>query len=74
MVTRYGVTMTRSPEERVPLGRIETPRLVYVVIAVCTVAAAFLRFYQLSRPGYLSGSPNTTTAYSSATPCGWSAA
>jgi alpha-1,2-mannosyltransferase len=55
MVTRYGVTMTRSPEERVPLGRIETPRLVYVVIAVCTVAAAFLRFYQLSRPGYLFG-------------------
>jgi alpha-1,2-mannosyltransferase len=55
MVTRYGVTLTRAPEDRVPLGRIETPRLVYAVIAVCTVAAAFLRFYQLSRPGYLLG-------------------
>jgi alpha-1,2-mannosyltransferase len=28
---------------------------VYAVIAVCTAAAAFLRFYQLARPGYLVG-------------------
>src|SRR5580704_5592146 len=46
--------MTRAPEAGVPLGRIESPRLVYAVIAVCT-AAAFLRFYQLARPGYLLG-------------------
>jgi hypothetical protein len=55
MATSYGITMTRAPEAGVPLGRIETPRLVYAVIAVCTAAAAFLRFYQLSRPGYLLG-------------------
>jgi alpha-1,2-mannosyltransferase len=55
MTTRYGLTMTRAPEAGVPLGRIETPRLVYAVIAVCTAAAAFLRFYQLTRPGYLLG-------------------
>jgi alpha-1,2-mannosyltransferase len=55
VATRYGITMTRAPETGVPLGRIQTPRLVYAVIAVCTVAAAFLRFYQLSRPGYLLG-------------------
>lgn len=55
MATRYGITMTRAPETGVPLGRIETPRLVYAVIAVCTAAAAFLRFYQLTRPGYLLG-------------------
>ena len=47
--------MTRAPEAGIPLGRIETPRLVYAVIAVCTAAAAFLRFYQLTRPGYLLG-------------------
>jgi hypothetical protein len=47
--------MTRAPEAGVPLGRIETPRLAYAVIAVCTAAAAFLRFYQLTRPGYLLG-------------------
>ena len=55
MTTRYGITMTRAPEAGIPLGRIETPRLVYAVIAVCTAAAAFLRFYQLTRPGYLLG-------------------
>ena len=55
MATRYGITMTRAPKAGVPLGRIETPRLVYAVIAVCTAAAAFLRFYQLTRPGYLLG-------------------
>src|SRR5580693_7848668 len=47
--------MTQAPEAGVPLGRIETPRLVYAVIAVCTAGAAFLRFYQLTRPGYLLG-------------------
>src|SRR6516225_10294633 len=47
--------MTRAPVSGVPLGRIETPRLAYAVIAVCTAAAAFLRFYQLTRPGYLLG-------------------
>jgi len=55
MATRYGITMTRTPDIGLPLGRIETPRLVYAVIAVCTAAAAFLRFYQLARPGYLLG-------------------
>jgi AcrR family transcriptional regulator len=55
MTTRYGLTMTRAPDAGVPLGRIETPRLVYAVIAVATAAAAFLRFYQLTRPGYLLG-------------------
>ena len=55
MATRYGIGMTRAPESGVPLGRIETPRLVYAVIAVCTAAGAFLRFYQLARPGYLLG-------------------
>jgi alpha-1,2-mannosyltransferase len=55
VATRYGIAMTRTPEAGVPLGRIETPRLVYAVIAVCTAGAAFLRFYQLTRPGYLLG-------------------
>jgi hypothetical protein len=55
MAARYGITMTRAPGAGVPLGRIETPRLVYAVIAVCTAAAAVLRLYQLSRPGYLLG-------------------
>jgi alpha-1,2-mannosyltransferase len=55
MTTRYGITMTRAPEAGVPLGRIETPRLAYAVIAICTAAAAVLRFYQLTRPGYLLG-------------------
>jgi len=55
MATRYGIAMTRAPEAGVPLGRIETPRLVYAVIAICTAAAAFLRLYQLARPGYLLG-------------------
>jgi len=55
MTARYGITMTRVPEVGVPLGRIATPRLVYAVIAICTAAAAFLRFYQLARPGYLLG-------------------
>src|SRR3984893_15101487 len=55
MATRYGITMTRAPEAGVPLGRIATPRLVYTVIAVCTAGAAFLRLYQLTRPGYLLG-------------------
>src|SRR6201996_538398 len=47
--------MTSTPDSGVPLGRIATPRLVYAVIAVCTAAAAVLRFYQLARPGYLLG-------------------
>ncbi|HEV2931597.1 MAG TPA: glycosyltransferase family 87 protein [Streptosporangiaceae bacterium] len=47
--------MTRAPEAGVPLGRIATPRLVYVVIAVCAAVAALLRLYQLARPGYLLG-------------------
>jgi hypothetical protein len=55
MTSRYGITMTRAPVSGVPLGRIETPRLTYAVIAVCTAAAAFLRFYVLARPGYLLG-------------------
>jgi alpha-1,2-mannosyltransferase len=55
MATRYGIIMTRAPQAGVPLGRIATPRLVYGVIAVCTAAAAVLRFYQLIRPGYLLG-------------------
>ena len=55
MATRYGIAMTRSPEAGVPLGRIASPRLVYVVIAVCTAVAALLRLYQLARPGYLLG-------------------
>src|ERR1700693_2585930 len=55
MATRYGIIMTRAPEAGLPLGRVETPRLVYAVIAVCTAAGAFLRLYQLARPGYLLG-------------------
>lgn len=55
MATRYGIAMTRAPEVGVPFGRIETPRLVYGVIAVCAVAGAVLRLYQLARPGYLLG-------------------
>jgi hypothetical protein len=55
MATRYGIAMTRAPEAGVPLGRIETPRLVYGVIAVCALAGALLRLYQLARPGYLLG-------------------
>ena len=55
MATRYGIAMTRAPEAGVPLGRIETPRLVYRVIAVCAVVGAVLRLYQLARPGYLLG-------------------
>src|SRR6516164_8292797 len=55
MTSRYGIAMTRAPVAGVPLGRIETPRLTYAVIAVCTAAAAFLRFYVLARPGYLLG-------------------
>src|SRR5580692_2509689 len=55
MATRYGIAMTRAPEAGVPLGRIATPRLVYVVIAVCAAVAALLRLYQLARPGYLLG-------------------
>jgi hypothetical protein len=55
VAARYGIAMTSSPDSGVPLGRIATPRLVYAVIAVCTAAAAVLRFYQLARPGYLLG-------------------
>jgi hypothetical protein len=47
--------MTRSPQAGLPLGRVETPRLVYGVIVACAVAGAALRAYQLSRPGYLLG-------------------
>jgi len=55
MTSRYGITTTRAPAARVLLGRIERPRLTYAVIAVCTAAAALLRFYVLARPGYLLG-------------------
>jgi hypothetical protein len=55
VATRYGIAMTRAPEAGVPLGRIETPRLVYAVIVLCTAVAAFLRLYLLTRPGYLLG-------------------
>jgi alpha-1,2-mannosyltransferase len=55
MATHYGITMTRAPEAGVPLGRIETSRLAYAVIAICTAAGALLRLYQVTRPGYLLG-------------------
>jgi hypothetical protein len=45
--------MARAPGPKVRPGRIETPRLVYWVIAACTALALFLRLFQLSRPGYL---------------------
>ena len=45
--------MARAPGPKVGPGRIETPRLVYWVIAACTALALFLRLFQLSRPGYL---------------------
>src|SRR6266853_1907315 len=54
MVTK-GTATARVPEAGVPPGRSPAPRLVYEVIAVCVAAAAFLRFYQLARPGYLLG-------------------
>ena len=47
--------VARAPGPEVRPGRIETPRLVYGVIAVCTVLALLLRLFQLSRPGYLLG-------------------
>ena len=47
--------MARAPGPEVGPGRIETPRLVYWVIAACTALALFLRLFQLSRPGYLLG-------------------
>jgi len=47
--------MARAPGPEVRPGRIETPRLVYGVIAACTALALFLRLFQLSRPGYLLG-------------------
>ena len=51
MATRYGIAMTRAcPESGVPLSGRDAARLAYAVIAVCTAAAAFLRFYQLE-PG-----------------------
>ncbi len=56
MATSHGAAATaRLPDSGAPRGRTLTPRLVYVVIAVCTAAGAFLRLYQLSRPGYLLG-------------------
>src|SRR5260370_1793900 len=54
MVTK-GTATTRVPQAGVPPGRGPARRLVYAVIAVCVAAAAFLRFYQLARPGYLLG-------------------
>ena len=47
--------LTRAPEAGLPAGRIQSPRLVYGVIAACAVAGALLRLYQLARPGYLLG-------------------
>ena len=55
MATSRETAAARAPEAGVALGRIATPRLVYVVIAVATAAGALLRLYQLSRPGYLLG-------------------
>ena len=55
MTTHYGITMTRAPDTGVPLGRVETTRLAYTVIAICTAAGALLRLYQVTRPGYLLG-------------------
>ena len=47
--------MASVPGAGVSPGRTPSPRLVYTVIALCTAAAALLRFYQLTRPGYLLG-------------------
>jgi alpha-1,2-mannosyltransferase len=55
MVTSHGTAKASVPGAGVPPGRIPAPRLVYAVIAVCTLAAALLRLYQLTRPGYLLG-------------------
>ena len=55
MATSRETAAAHAPEVGVSPGRIATPRLVYVVIAVAAVAGALLRLYQLSRPGYLLG-------------------
>ena len=55
MATSRETAVAHAPEAGVSLGRIATPRLVYLVIAVAAVAGALLRLYQLSRPGYLLG-------------------
>jgi Glycosyltransferase family 87 len=55
MVTSPGTAMASVPGAGVSPGRTPAPRLVYAVIALCTAAAALLRFYQLARPGYLLG-------------------
>jgi hypothetical protein len=55
MATRHRTAMAHAPEHAVRPDRAGTPRLVYGVIAVCTVLALSLRLFQLSRPGYLLG-------------------
>jgi alpha-1,2-mannosyltransferase len=55
MATSRETAAMRAPGAGVAPGRIATPRLVYVVIAVAAAAGALLRLYQLSRPGYLLG-------------------
>jgi alpha-1,2-mannosyltransferase len=55
MATSREAAAAHAPEVGVSPGRIATPRLVYVVIAVAAAAGALLRLYQLSRPGYLLG-------------------
>jgi hypothetical protein len=55
MVTGRGTAMAIAPGLGVTPGRTPAPRLVCAVIALCTVVAALLRFYQLTRPGYLLG-------------------
>jgi alpha-1,2-mannosyltransferase len=55
MATRHRTAMAHAPEGGVRPGRPGTPRLVYGVIAACTVLALSLRLFQLSRPGYLLG-------------------
>jgi alpha-1,2-mannosyltransferase len=55
MATRHRTAVAHAPEGGTRQGRVETPRLVYGVIAVCTGLALCLRLFQLSRPGYLLG-------------------
>ena len=55
MATRHRTAVAHAPEGGDQQGRADTPRLVYGVIAVCTVLALLLRLFQLSRPGYLLG-------------------
>jgi alpha-1,2-mannosyltransferase len=55
MTTRHGTSVAAGAAADVPPGRSPVPRLVYLVIAVCTVVGGLLRLYQLARPGYLLG-------------------